>query len=122
MHAGNMSMWKEKYQIWDRLQTSPRLNLRPYLYLRGGNILLLLAGTFDDVRKVADGNGNGEIEGRQHDGAEDPPSGQTGDKGTRSSRLVKFFSESIRRTLTKQVLTTVNFAAFAAAATFAGFS
>lgn len=51
--------------------------------------LALLAGALEDMREVADGDAEREIERGEHDGEEDPPAGQGGDKGEGAARLTR---------------------------------
>ena len=49
--------------------------------------LLLLARALDDMRQVADGDTEREIQRREHDGEEDPPAGHGRDEREGAARL-----------------------------------
>lgn len=51
--------------------------------------LLLFAGTFDDMRQISDRDAEWEVERGKHNGEEDPPACQGGDKGECATRLSK---------------------------------
>lgn len=50
--------------------------------------LLFLARPFDDMREIAHGDAEREVQGREHDGEEDPPAGHGSDECESAARLV----------------------------------
>ena len=61
----------------------------PYAHTSSNRILdlLLLASPLDDVREIAHGDAEGEVERGEHDGEEDPPAGHGGDEGEGAAGL-----------------------------------
>ena len=72
-------------------QATPSCAFRPFRVRARLHIVLLhlplLARTLDDVREIADGDVEGEVEGCEHDGEEKPPADHRGDECEGSAGL-----------------------------------